>query len=206
MQQVTSPKTSQVFDGPFKVPLPKKNTSAFTSVSEGSNKLRTPKPKYKSIDSKFQSIMYQKLLVKMLQNPESMTKYDMKILSAHPIIKRLLKTSKNSSGKNTSFYVPIDSLLNPQLYSNSHIPVIMETETDRQQKNRKDLNRSEEIQDEEMANESTNSSHDSEEVQEEPLVGFYTKKERQQRILKYKQKLQRYRKNKASNQPRNRKN
>ena len=102
--------------------------------------------------------------------------------------------------------MPIDSLLNPQLYSNSHIPVIMETETDRQQKNRKDLNRSEEIQDEEMANESTNSSHDSEEVQEEPLVGFYTKKERQQRILKYKQKLQRYRKNKASNQPRNKKN
>lgn len=203
MQLSTSPIESQKFDGPFKVPMPKKSGSETATSAGQRSQIKVPKPKYKKIDSRYQSVVYQKLLVKLLQKPDSLWAYEMKILSTHPIIKRLLKTSKGKEGKNNSFYIPIDSFLNPTSYANSHVPVIMESEPEAPQNESKAVNETNSIGHEELANDSTDSSHNSEandEEMPEEKVGFYTKKERQERILKYKQKLQRYREGKAANQ------
>eukprot|EP00344_Euplotes_crassus_P006674 CAMPEP_0197003366 /NCGR_PEP_ID=MMETSP1380-20130617/7658_1 /TAXON_ID=5936 /ORGANISM="Euplotes crassus, Strain CT5" /LENGTH=202 /DNA_ID=CAMNT_0042421853 /DNA_START=45 /DNA_END=653 /DNA_ORIENTATION=- len=128
-----------------------------------------------------------------------MTKYDMKVLSTHPVIRRLLKTSKEGSNSNTNFYVPIDSLLNPELYTNSHVPVIIESNTEEQKSDVEKQNGDSEILDEDTCDDTTHSNSDSDDLQE-PKVGFYTKKERQQKILRYRAKLQKYRDCKASKQ------
>lgn len=184
--------TTELFDGPFKVPLPRKPHGSANSKGKIMTNLQAPKPEFKKCSEKERAKVYQKLLVKLLQSPESITKNDMKILATHPVIRELLKRSKHDGGSNASFYIPIDTLLNPQLYMNTEFPVIFESgnqNTDlipNVQKQAEDMD-----QDEEFADESTSSNHDCEEM-EEKRVGFYTLKERRERILKYKQKLQRY--------------
>lgn len=199
MKYITS-ESKNMFDGPFKVPLPRK-TSAFTSHRRaGKAGLQAPKAQYKGVDGRYSSFTYQKLLGKLLQNPEEMTKYDMKVLSTHPVIRRLLRTSREGSLTNTHFYVPIDSLLNPELYKNSHVPVIIESPAGENQSESPKQNGFTESLENDSADDTTNSATDSDDAQEvsEPRVGFYTQKERQQKILRYRQKLQRYREGKCS--------
>lgn len=201
MKYITAQNTQNMFDGPFKVPLPKK-TSAFSSrQGSGRSNIQAPKPKYRGVDSKYSSFVYQKLLGKLLENPENMTKYDMKVLSTHPVIKRLLKTSKEGSTSNTNFYVPIDSLLNPELYTNSHVPVIIESNSEEQKSDVAKQNGDTENMDDDTCDDTTHSNSDSDDLQESK-VGFYTKKERQQKILRYRAKLQKFRESKASRQVR----
>ncbi len=199
MKYISTPTTQNMFDGPFKVPLPKK-TSAFSPQKQSPrSSLKAPQPKYKGVDAKYSSFVYQKLLGKLLQTPDQMTKYDMKVLSTHPVIRRLLKSSKEGSLANTHFYVPIDSLLQPELYADSHVPVIIESQSGEPKSEVANQNDSQNF-DEDISDETTNSNTDSEESQEQ-RIGFYTQKERQERIAKYKQKLQRYRAGKATQKP-----
>lgn len=192
MQSTDVKTTTELFDGPFKVPLPRKPTASTNLKSKIISNLQVPKPQFNKYSEKDRAIVYQKLLVKLLQRPESITKSDMKILATHPVIKELLRRSKHNGESNASFYIPIDTLLNPQLYTNTEFPVIFESGNQNTglipnvQKQTEDM-----ANDEEFANESTSSNHDCEEM-EDKQVGFYTLKERRERILKYKQKLQRY--------------
>jgi hypothetical protein len=194
MNNTNTPITNELYDGPFKMPFPRKSLD---STNSRQNKLRIPKPQYKQIDNKYQRMVYQKLLVKLLQTPDTMTKFDMKILATHPIIRKLLKKSKGNSCSSASFYVPIETLLNPHLYINTEVPVFYESSTDVTRTQQTDQKISEDVQDEDMANDSTSSNHDADEVAEK-RIGIYTQKERQERIRKYKQKLQRFRDGKSS--------
>lgn len=191
--------TSELYDGPFKVPFSRKSLESNRSDSSRGDKLRIPKPQYKQIDQKYQGMVYQKLLVKLLQTPDAMTRFDMKILSTHPVIRKLLKRSKEDLCSNASFYVPIETLLNPHLYINTEVPVFYESSSDATHMQNSEKKMSEEVQDEEMANESTTSNQDTDEVTEK-RIGIYTQKERQERIRKYKQKLQRFREGKSNHQ------
>lgn len=199
MNNTIIPKTSELYDGPFKVPFSRKSTESNRLDSSRSDKLRIPQPQYKQIDQKYQGMVYQKLLVKLLQTPDAMTKFDMKILSTHPIIKKLLKRSRDDLCSNASFYVPIETLLNPHLYINTEVPVFYESSNDATLMQNSNKKNSEEVQDQEMANESTSSNQDTDEIAEK-RIGFYTLKERQERIRKYKQKLQRFREGKSNHQ------
>ena len=184
MKITASQESKNIFEGAFKVPFSKKTSPISSPIIGRSSRLRVPTPKYIEANTRYSNIIYQKLIGKLIQNSNNMTKYEMKVLSTHPIIKNLLKTSKNSSASNSSFYVPIDSLLNPELYSNSHVPIIVETHSP--ESNAEKQNLMDDFRDEKM--EKVNS----EKIQEKK-IGKYTKKERQHKILKYKQKLQRYR-------------
>eukprot|EP00345_Euplotes_harpa_P009903 CAMPEP_0168355670 /NCGR_PEP_ID=MMETSP0213-20121227/24705_1 /TAXON_ID=151035 /ORGANISM="Euplotes harpa, Strain FSP1.4" /LENGTH=196 /DNA_ID=CAMNT_0008367957 /DNA_START=48 /DNA_END=638 /DNA_ORIENTATION=+ len=155
-------------------------------------------------DKKFQSIEYQNLLLKLLQTPESITKQDMKILASHPVIRKLLKSIKeNSSYQGKSMYIPIDSIFNPELYENKNVPVIFESESSSAQEDMYvDQTKQSEEQYEVLSEESTTNNSDSEEPATQK-VGFYTKKQRQEKILKYKKKLAEQRENvKPKRQPR----
>ena len=127
MKPIPTPTTKHLFDGPFKIPLPKKPSSIPSTPQLTTTKQQHLTSKSKEVYSRYSSVVYQKLLGKLLQNPECMSKYDMKVLSTHPIIKKLVIATKEGSLSNTSFYVPIEPLLHPQLYASSNIPVIMQT-------------------------------------------------------------------------------
>lgn len=196
MKYISGESGPNMFDGPFKVPLPKKTSAFSPSSKSGSNKIRAPQPKYRGIDKKYSSFVYQKLLGKLQQTPENMTKFDMKVLSTHPVIRKLLKASKEGNDTNRNFYVPIDSLLNPELYKDSHVPVLVESCVGEQKSDISNQNGTTENISEDISDETTNSNSDSEEYQES-RVGFYTAKERQEKILRYKAKLQKYREGKV---------
>lgn len=195
-----STKQQELFDGPFKVPLPRKLNRGTNFKNQGNNKIRAPKPQYKFVSKECQKVLYQKLLVKLLHCPETITKYDMKILATHPVINQLLKRSKDTSLSNANFYIPIESLLDPQMYANVNVPVIYETPVQHtQMKAAPPPSTENDCMEDELADDSTSSSHDCEEF-EEKRVGKYTLKERQEKILKYKKKLQRFREGKSSKQ------
>lgn len=190
---------NELYDGPFKVPLPRRKHADCNMRSSSGMKIKAPKPLYKQIDQKYRNELYQKLLVKLLQFPETITRYDMKVLSTHPVIKQLLKQSKENSMTNTSFYIPIDSLLNPDLYSTSNIPIIFESHGNASNSTKSDKNCQEEIHEEVFADDSTSSNPDCELI-EEKRVGKYTLKERNERIAKYKLKLSRHKQGKSLKQ------
>lgn len=189
--------TIELYDGPFKVPLPRKVDAKSKQGSGRESKLRMPKPHYKKVDQHYKSYVYQKLLVKLIEAPERISKYEMKILSTHPMIRRLLKCSRNSEMSNASFYIPIETLLNPQMYVDTEVPVIYESTNQKTDGTHPTKVNSDEILDEDIADESTSSNHDAEEY-EEKRIGKYTMKERQERIKKYKAKLLRYKQNNPS--------
>ena len=202
--------TASLFDGPFKVPLPKAKRSSTSSGESDSPSLKVPKPKYKKVDRKFEGLVYQKLLVKLIQSPESMTKYDMRVLSTHPVIRKLLKCTKNNdSYSNARFYLPIESLLNPNMYEDSDVPVILErqscvtqTQNDSPKAGDLTLETSEKkdtvMETEEDASSESTSSKSEVEAPSERKIGKYTMKERQQKIQKYKKKLQAYKQKKQA--------
>ena len=197
MQPNNSNTEAQMFDGPFKIPLPKKPSSFKSSGPSKSVEIVAPKAQYKKMDKNYQSLVYQNLLLKFLQSPEKLTKYDSKMLSNHPVIKMLIKSVKdnnNGSLKNANFYIPLNSIFNPELYANNSVPVIFESEhidSDSTLMNQQ-LKQNEPI-DEELSEESTSSSFDQEEVCQKK-IGFYTVKERKERILKYKKKIMNWKK------------
>ena len=178
--------TNDVFDGPFRVPHPRKQNYDCEDTHELKRKIKKPTPTYKKIEKCHQSLIFQKLLLKLIQCPNTLSKYEMKVLSTHPIINKLLKASKTNTYSNASFYVPIDSLINPELYKNEELTILWEksqqnTDQDLQQSKpfvRSDL-------DDAMSDESTSSSHDCEDTK----IGHYTTKERQLKINKYKMKV-----------------
>lgn len=181
--------SSKLFDGPFKVPLPRKITKSQTVVTQAP-KIKVPKPVYKpvSVESQYE------WLLRLIQNPESITKYDIKVLSSHPVINNLLKECKKKTNSNSVFYIPIESLLRP--FCSPEFSNLQENTDGMVNTSDVDMK---DAQEDELSYESTSSSHDSNEAK----IGIYTTKERQEKIKKYKEKVNRW-KNGFSNQKTNR--
>lgn len=197
MQLNNSTNEAQMFDGPFKIPLPRRLSSNKSTDSSKKVDLLTPKAQYKRMDKQYQNLLYQNLLLKFLQTPEKLTKFDSKLLSSHPVIKMLIKSvkdSKNGSFKNANFYIPLNSIFNPEMYENSSVPVIFETEhEDSDYSLTAQQNKQTEQVFEELSEESTASNSDIEDSNQKK-IGFYTLKERKERILKYKKKVMSWKK------------
>lgn len=176
---------SQMFDGPFKVPLPRK-TPRDLSNSDARRKINVPTPQYKKVNVDFQSLIFQKLLVKMLQSPSTLSKHEMKILSTHPIINSLLKAAKSKEYSNASFYISIDSLFNPELWGSEIL--FEKTQSNPDEFLPTDSLKADQKSDDDLSEESTSSHHDC----EEPKVGIYTMAQRKLKIAKYKSKQSRH--------------
>ena len=126
-----SMKDAQMFDGPFKIPLPRKTAANKPSDLSKKVEIKSPKAQYAKVDKNYQNLAYQNLMLKFLQAPEKLSNYESKLLSAHPVIRMLIKSvkeSKNNSFKNANFYIPLNSIFNPEMYENSSVPVIFESE------------------------------------------------------------------------------
>ena len=54
MNNTNTPITNELYDGPFKMPFPRKSLD---STNSRQNKLRIPKPQYKQIDNKYQGMV-----------------------------------------------------------------------------------------------------------------------------------------------------
>jgi len=175
-------KEGEIYDGPFKVPLPRKLKQKVKQSTQKGAKINAPKPRYRSVDQNRVNAHYQKLLVKLVKTPDQITKHDMQILATHPVVRELLKKSRENCYTTGSFYVPIETILNPQLYNAESVPIIYEAE-----------NKISEIKIDQDVEVSTteNSTSGSQESENSKKIGLYTLKERKERILKYKQKQQR---------------
>jgi hypothetical protein len=152
------------------------------------------------VEQGYKSLVFQKLLLKLVQCPETLSKYEMKVLATHPVINKLLRAAKSSMYSNASFYIPIESLFSPESFSDASVPVIYEKyQANPDESLHCNDQKVSDASDEDMSEESTSSANDS----EEPKLGHYTLKQRQAKINKYKSKVKKWN-SRASHQNSNR--
>ena len=95
----------------FKVPISKKR-SAFRVVGSSGESLKGKSRFHKSQEAlDYQRLRLWKLIFKMTESPSSLTKSEKVMLMGHPIIKDLIKYSKDNNWGSGNFYIPLESLL-----------------------------------------------------------------------------------------------
>ena len=162
----------------FKVPLPRQ-------PKQDTNKASCEKDQ--SENSAEVAYKFLALVQKLISNPHSLTKHEILMLRNHPVIGQLIEQAAKLGVPLSSFYLPVESILNP--YANDRVKVyfrpkvqIVMNEPQKQQ----------EVEHENNSNDSTSMSHASEHSfgipTNERKVGFYTQKERQEKIRKFKEK------------------
>ncbi|CAI2375871.1 unnamed protein product [Moneuplotes crassus] len=191
----------------FKIPTPRRK-SAFSRIeTSGSNPTHhSQTPKRKAIFHR-QRVRLLTLIAKLVEDPKSLSKGDKVLLMNHPIIKDLVKYSKVSNCGSGNFYVPVESLVEAVFQdvdtrytgqSQSGVEVLFE-KTD-EQDSLKNYNAQGDqliaVKKDFFNLKSGNASRSSSSPGEK--VGLYTKAERRAKILKYRQKIQRWLKRKKS--------
>jgi len=168
----------------FKVPLPRKTKESDCNDKMGTNKTE-------GISTGVESVTYGAPFLQLVQrlytDPSSLTGYEVLALRNHPIISTLMETAARLNLPFHNFYIPIKSICKPygtervQIYFRDQVQVV--------------INPNQSIAGDEVhktaASETDVSEHTAETVEQEQRIGFYTKKERMERIKKYKLKKQR---------------
>mmetsp|Transcript_9682 Transcript_9682/g.10862 ORF Transcript_9682/g.10862 Transcript_9682/m.10862 type:complete len:140 (+) Transcript_9682:31-450(+) len=113
----------------FKVPLPK-NRSAFKPVTpklkddegsgsgEGSSRGLPSQPNFST---------YEYILRKALRGENDISDNEKMILRNHPVIVKLANQYKEKNISSTSYYIPIESILNYEYYHNAKIPILYDS-------------------------------------------------------------------------------
>ena len=130
------------------------------------------------------------LLLKLAENPSSLTNIERKMLRQHPVIANMLKINKKQSGQQNELYfqrkylyVPIDGFLNPKHMFHRKSSSFQQSDTNFQVAN--------------QTADNANNPQDCENMsQDDKKIGLYTIKQRQTKINKYKQKVKNWTKNK----------
>lgn len=112
----------------FKVPLAKPS-SAFKPVKpkerdkpeSGSS---SPNP---GEDAAPAAPVYDYILRKFLSKPEDISDSEKMIILNHPVIRELVKQAKEKNFSQSSFYIPIESILNCQYFHNATIPILYDS-------------------------------------------------------------------------------
>mmetsp|Transcript_11205 Transcript_11205/g.25019 ORF Transcript_11205/g.25019 Transcript_11205/m.25019 type:complete len:204 (-) Transcript_11205:43-654(-) len=157
----------------FKVPSPRKPVqSDCKATSEGDDNRRIPA----EVDSITYGTKFLYLVQKLYTCPSALTGHELMLLRKHPVIGQLIDQAAMHNISIASFYIPVESILRPyasekvQIYFREKIQIVI-NET------HKTVDEDTEV-----------SEQTAESVEQEPKIGFYTKKERLERIKKYKAK------------------
>ena len=165
----------------FKVPFPKKprdNTCKAISGGDNCGRIST------EVESVTFGANFLYLVQKLYTCPSALTANELMLLRKHPVIGQLIDHAARLNISVASFYVPVESILRPyasekvQIYFRERIQIV--------------IGETQKTQDDE----SVTSEQTAETVEPEPKIGFYTKKERMEKIKKFKEKKLRYLSNK----------
>jgi hypothetical protein len=169
----------------FKVPLPRKQKQEQNKASCVPNKSENSA----GVDSIQYDASFLHIVQKLHTDPSLLTDIEMMMIRKHPVIGQVIEQAAKFNVSISNFYVPVESILKPyasnkvQIYFRPQIQIVI----DEPQKTQEDY-------DSNGNDVSTTLSHESEtmtEIQPEEIkVGFYTKKERIEKIKKYKAKKQ----------------
>mmetsp|Transcript_30 Transcript_30/g.24 ORF Transcript_30/g.24 Transcript_30/m.24 type:complete len:216 (+) Transcript_30:78-725(+) len=172
----------------FKVPLPKKKR-----VESECN----PKPetnKSDRISTGVESVTYGAPFLQLVQrlytSPSSLTGYEVLALRNHPVISTLMETAARLNLPISNFHIPVKSILKPyeaervQIYFRNRVQIVINPEQ---------LAQADEVHKSSISETDANdhTAETTETTEQEQRIGFYTKKERMERIKKYKLKKQR---------------
>ena len=178
----------------FKVPLPRKPVqSDCKDAFEG---------KSVTFDNRY---LY--LFQKLYTSPSSLSGYDLMLLRRHPVIGQLIDLAARNSLPISSFYVPIEGILRPyaservQIYFRETIIAgnlnsISEINYGNQKpqvyfipnSNNLVVNENQKVEEDDTGISEITAETTTETTENEPRIGFYTKKERIERIKKFKEK------------------
>lgn len=145
------------------------------------------------------------LVAKLVEDPQSLSRGDKITLMNHPIIKDLVKYSKVSNCGPGNFYVPVESLVeaifqgaSPKSHSQSGVEVLFQKFHEEDSSKNQAAEGSHEMAAKSDFSNLNPSGASRLPSSSEEKVGLYTKAERRAKILKYRQKIQRWLKCKKS--------
>lgn len=177
----------------FKVPLSRPK-SAFQKVvpknQPGGSSGSSEKPR---VSNKNNFSAYNYILKKALRSPADITDNEKMILSTHPVIVELIKQTQAKDFSDTSYYIPIQMIMNYEYFHNAQIPILYDSRE-------KWSLEGQVVQytpphEEEVSSDTTKSNSDYNLMLDEDdqrTIGKYTIRERKEKIRKYKQKLLKY--------------
>lgn len=142
------------------------------------------------------------LVQKLYTNPSSLTGHEMLALQTHPVISTLMETAARLNLPIHNFFIPVESIQKPydqeriQIYFRERVQVVVSPEMQQASLEEKTAHSETDVsehayeKDQPLSIFSADSTHKTE-LTESAKVGFYTKKERLEKIRKYKVKKMR---------------
>lgn len=184
----------------FKVPLPRRHKQEQSKPNGEQEKSENPA----EIDSHKYDASFLQIVHKFYTDPGLLSDIEMMLIHKHPVIGQVIEQAAKFNVSISKFYVPVESILDPyasdkvQIYFRPQIQIVLDGPNDTQD----DINNSKFLIDQFnidfdenslvcSTTISLNSETTSEPSSDDIKIGFYTKKERMDKIKKYKAKKQR---------------